>query len=152
MDMEAMKEKINNMMEKAELDAAVYFGKCLVMAAKLETGEILLEAHMAESAEAFDEEQATAGCIQSMWERLWARETMTPDAPVEMTQEQAEIIVAMAENNLNMTAAGKRLGKSAGSVKQQVAKIKEATGLDPQRFFDMCQLLVVANTVLSVEE
>lgn len=151
MDMEAMKEKINNMMEKAELDAAVYFGKCLVMAAKLETGEILLEAHMAESAENFDEEQATAGCIQSMWERLWARETV-PDEAVEMTKEQAQIILAMAENNLIMSAAANRLDMSAGSVKKQVAKIKEATGLDPQRFFDMCQLLVVANTVLSVEE
>lgn len=149
MDMEAMKEKVNNMMEKAELDAAVYFDRCTVMAAKLESGEIMLAASVADDPETFDAERSAAECIQELWERLWARET----APnMEMTKEQAEVIVAMAENNLIMSAAANRLDMSAGSVKKQVAKIKKATGLDPQSFVDMCQLLVIAKAVLNMEE
>lgn len=149
MDMEAMKEKINNMMEKAELDAAVYFGKCLVMAAKLETGEILLEAHMAESAEAFNEETATEECVKSIWERLWARET----APsVEMTKEQAGIIVALAENSLSATEAAKKLGVPRTTLTARIRKIKEKTGMDPLDFVSMCQLLVIAKAVLNMEE
>lgn len=149
MDMEAMKEKVNNMMEKAELDAAVYFDRCTVMAVKLESGEIMLAASVADDPATFDAERSAAECIQELWERLWARET----APtMELTKDQAEIIVAMSETAMNATAAAKKLYRHRSTVGYQIGKIKEATGLDPYKFMDLCQLLVVAKAVLSVEE
>ena len=149
MDMEAMKEKINNMMEKAEFDAAVYFDRCTVLAAKLESGEILLAASVADDPATFDGEKAAAECMMELWDRLFARET----APaVQLTKEQAEIVVAMSETAMNATAAAKKLFKSRSAVSNQIAKIKEATGLDPYKFMDMCQLMVVAQAVLKMEE
>ena len=65
-----------------------------------------------------------------------------------MTEKQAEIVVAMAENDLNMTRAAEAVFHHYRNVVYHVSEITRRTGLDPRKFYDMMQLLPKAEAVL----
>lgn len=61
-----------------------------------------------------------------------------------MTERQKEIIIALAENDMNQLRTSKAIYYSLTSLRYHIRKIKEQTGLDPNRFFDLAKLFAKA--------
>lgn len=68
-----------------------------------------------------------------------------------MTKLQAEIIVALAENQLSPTDASKKLFMHRTTVNYHIRKIHKITGKNPLDFYDMCELLPLARRVVNGE-
>ena len=66
-----------------------------------------------------------------------------------MTRLQAETILALAANGLNITRASKAMYKHRNTVCFHVEQIKQSTGKDPQDFYDMIPLVEEAKRVLN---
>lgn len=69
-----------------------------------------------------------------------------------MTKLQAETVMALAENGLNITRAAQSLYCHRNTVVFHVKKIKESTGKDPQDFYDMIELVQEAKRVLGFDQ
>ena len=69
-----------------------------------------------------------------------------------LTQLDAEIIVAMADSGLNASQVAKRVYMCRNSVHYHIGVIKERTGKDPRNFYDLCELLPMAKAVLEEEQ
>ena len=65
-----------------------------------------------------------------------------------MTEKQAKIIVAMAQNDLNMAKTSRATFYHFQNVRYHVNEIEKKTGLDPRKFYDMLKLLPEAEAVL----
>lgn len=61
-----------------------------------------------------------------------------------MTKEQAKIIIAFAENDMQIKAASKKLFMSDANVSYHLTKIQKQMGWNPRKFFDLCFLVGVA--------
>lgn len=61
-----------------------------------------------------------------------------------MTKYQAKIIMAYANNDMNVKLASKELWMSDGNVGYHLTKIRKQMGFDPRKFFDLCYLVGVA--------
>ena len=57
-----------------------------------------------------------------------------------MTDRQKEIILALAEHDMNQQRAARAIYTSSTTVRFHINKIKECTGLDPMNFFDLAKL------------
>lgn len=68
-----------------------------------------------------------------------------------MTILQAEVIVALAKNNMNTTATAKDLCFHRNSIYHHIGMIRRNTGLNPLNFYDLCELLRKAKVVLEGE-
>lgn len=68
-----------------------------------------------------------------------------------MTQLQAEIIVALADNQFNVSKVAEKLFMHRTSLNYHVRKIRETTGKNPMDFYDMCELLHIARQVINGE-
>lgn len=143
-----IKQKVGQMMDAAEFDAAVAFDQCAVVMAKLENGTIMVESFIGEDPEAFDRDAAVKACMLKIADRLMAAET-EPVFP--LTEEQAKVVVALADNGMKPAEAAKALGCHRNTVHSRIEKIKTATGLDPLSFFGMAKLLLAAKAVLNPE-
>lgn len=64
---------------------------------------------------------------------------------------QADVVVAMAESDLNVSECARKLGKCRDTVESQIFDIIDLTGKDPRKFFDMCELYPMAKAVLEEE-
>jgi len=138
------KEKVNGILEAAEIEAVSFFDRCTVMAARLESGEILLAADVVEPMADFVPEESAERCMMQFFDRLMNREAETGV----LTKDQARLIVALSENNLSGTETAKKLGWGRTKLYATMKKIREKTGKDPLEFFGMCELLVMAREVL----
>jgi DNA-binding PucR family transcriptional regulator len=58
-----------------------------------------------------------------------------------MDEWDAEIIIALADNNMNITKASRVLYVHRNTVEYHIRKVKLSTGLDPTNFYDLCKLL-----------
>lgn len=56
-------------------------------------------------------------------------------------------LAALADADLNVQEAGRRLGVHANTVYGRVARIRDLTGLDGQRFHDLVEMLLAADCV-----
>lgn len=65
-----------------------------------------------------------------------------------MTKREAEVIVSLAETNLNISKAAEKMLSHRNSLQLTVCRIKSETGADPRNFFDLCRLLPAAEMVL----
>ena len=65
-----------------------------------------------------------------------------------MTETQAKVVKAMAENQLNMTRAAKALHYHKTNIYKHVIRVLDETGKDMRDFYDMTQLLREAEVVL----
>lgn len=65
-----------------------------------------------------------------------------------MTREQAEIIVAFANHNMNASATARVLYYHPNTLGYHLDKIKHDTGLNPRRFMDLVELLRMAQEVI----
>lgn len=68
-----------------------------------------------------------------------------------MTIPQAEVIRGMAEYNLNARAASRGTNFGESTVWYYIYKTIDETGLDPRKFYDLCELLPMADAVLKEE-
>lgn len=68
-----------------------------------------------------------------------------------MTVTQAEVITKLAKNNMNTTATAKEMIMHRNSVYHHIMMIQRNTGLNPLNFYDLCELLGQAKTVLEVD-
>lgn len=68
-----------------------------------------------------------------------------------MTNLQAEIIVALADNQLKITEAAKKLFMHRTTVNYHIRKIHRTTGKNPLDFYDMCELILTAQKVINGE-
>lgn len=66
------------------------------------------------------------------------------EGELRMTRQQAKIILAFAENDMQIRATAKRLYMSDGNVTYHLKKIKEQLGWNPRKFYDLCYLVGVA--------
>ena len=65
-----------------------------------------------------------------------------------MTETQAKVVKAMAENQLNMSRAAKALHYHRTAIYKYVIRVLDETGKDMRDFYDMTQLLREAEAVL----
>lgn len=65
-----------------------------------------------------------------------------------MTKLQAEIVIALAENQTNISKTASKLFMHRNSLTYHVRKIKKTTGKNPLDFYDMCELLPIAQRTL----
>lgn len=61
-----------------------------------------------------------------------------------MTRQQAKIILAFAENDMEIKATAKQLYMSDGTVAYYLTRIREQMGWNPRKFYDLCYLVGVA--------
>ena len=61
-----------------------------------------------------------------------------------MTKQQAKIILAFAENDMEIRATAKQLYMSDGTVAYYLTRIREQMGWNPRKFYDLCYLVGVA--------
>lgn len=62
-----------------------------------------------------------------------------------LTQKRCEIILALADSNMNVSDAARRLYMCRGSIVYQIERIMEITGKDPLKFYDLYELTLLAN-------
>lgn len=60
----------------------------------------------------------------------------------------AEVIVALADNDMKINVAANAIYVHSGTVRYRVEKIYKGTGLNPVNFYDLCELLPVAKEIL----
>ena len=60
-----------------------------------------------------------------------------------LTDNEKELIRAMADHDMNVNAAARAMYHHRNSVIYHVEKIKHKTGLDPRRFYDLVSLIVL---------
>lgn len=65
-----------------------------------------------------------------------------------MTESQAKVVKAMAENQLNMSRAAKALLYRKTNIYKHVIRVLDETGKDMRDFYDMTQLLRAAEVLL----
>lgn len=65
-----------------------------------------------------------------------------------MTIMEAQVIRGMAKYDLNASAASRGLYLAQSTVWYYIYRIIEETGLDPRKFYDLCELLPRAEAVL----
>lgn len=69
-----------------------------------------------------------------------------------MTKLEAEIIVALADNDMHIIHASQQLNCHRNTLLRHLTDIKESTGADPRCFRELCFLLPMAEAVLKEEE
>lgn len=65
-----------------------------------------------------------------------------------MNKEDAHIVVAMANHNMNATDVARAIFSHRNKVLYHLDKVKQQTGLDPRRFYDLVELVKMAQEVL----
>lgn len=65
-----------------------------------------------------------------------------------MNKEDAHIIVAMANHSMNVTDVARAIFTHRNTVLYHLNKVKQQTGLDPRRFYDLVELVKMAQEVL----
>lgn len=62
----------------------------------------------------------------------------------EMTSVDFQIILALADNNMNESEAARVLFMHRNNVVYHIGKVKKLTGLDPTVFYDLVKLVQMA--------
>lgn len=65
-----------------------------------------------------------------------------------MNKEDAHIVIAMANHNMNVTDVAHAIFAHRNTVLYHLGKVKQQTGLDPRRFYDLVELVKMAQEVL----
>jgi carbohydrate diacid regulator len=61
-----------------------------------------------------------------------------------LNEEELETLLAYAENDMNVLRTAKEGFLHYNTVKYRLKRIKEKTGLDPHRFYDLMKLVQMA--------
>ena len=60
-----------------------------------------------------------------------------------MDKEDAHIVIAMANHNMNVTDVARAIFAHRNTVLYHLDKVKRQTGLDPRRFYDLVELVKI---------
>lgn len=60
---------------------------------------------------------------------------------MKLNDQDRKIVLAIAENNMNILAASRTLYMHRNTVIFHMEKIKRTTGLDPRKFYDLVELV-----------
>ena len=66
-----------------------------------------------------------------------------------MNKKDAHIVMAMANHNMNVTDVARAIFVHRSTVLYHLDKVKQQTGLDPRRFYDLVELVKMAQEVLT---
>ena len=69
-----------------------------------------------------------------------------------MTPTQAEIIIRLAENGINVAATARSMFMHRNNIDYHVRMIHRNTGKNPLNFYDLYELLSIAEEVLREKE
>ena len=69
-----------------------------------------------------------------------------------MTTQDAEVILALADNGLSVGKAAKSTYCHHNTIRYHIEAIREKTGLDPRDFWDMQELVLMAQRTLTFKE
>jgi len=64
-----------------------------------------------------------------------------------LNERERETILAYAANNMSMKKTAERMFYAIGTIQWHIAKVKEKTGLDPRKFYDLVKLVSELKTV-----
>lgn len=64
-----------------------------------------------------------------------------------MTETNKEVIKALADNNMNVTATGRATYRDTKSIWRHIYRVREKTGLDPLKFWDLIELLKICGVM-----
>lgn len=70
---------------------------------------------------------------------------------VSLTETQARIILALADNGMKVHAAAKALHYGRTTVDYHLLQIRRRTGLNPKNFYDLQTLVKIAQATLEEE-
>lgn len=59
----------------------------------------------------------------------------------DLSQDDQEILLMLADENLNVSAVARRLFRHRNTILWHMGRIKGETGLDPTKFYDLVELL-----------
>ena len=68
-----------------------------------------------------------------------------------MTNMDAEIILALADNNMNVSEASRKIFVHRNTLNYHFKKILKETGLNPCNFYDLSALVPIARNVFESE-
>lgn len=68
-----------------------------------------------------------------------------------MTKQQAEIIVALAGNDMKISITADELYMHRNTITYHLERVKKETGKDPMNFYDLIELVETAKKVLEGE-
>ena len=133
--------------------ARIARNKKAVIATELYTGEVMKFDCMAEAAKELGVcSSAISLCCSGKIRRAHGYEFEYADREkTELKENEAKIILAMAECNLNMAQTARKLYMCRNTIAYDIQSIKGKTGKDPRKFYDMCELLPMAKAVLECE-
>ena len=77
---------------------------------------------------------------------------MTTAIETKLTRTQAEVIVKLANNNMNVRAAAREMFMHYNTVHYHVRMIERNTGKSPLLFYELNELLSAAKEVLKQED
>lgn len=66
----------------------------------------------------------------------------------ELTKNQAEVIVGMAKNNINAAATARDMFMHRNTIDYHIRMIYRNTGKNPLNFYDLMELLPMAQKIL----
>ena len=73
---------------------------------------------------------------------------ITGPAPLQaaggLTETEREVVRTYAENNMSINATASKLFRHWNGVSYILGRVQEKTGLDPRKFFDLYQLVMIA--------
>lgn len=72
----------------------------------------------------------------------------TISADKKLTQTQAEVVVKLAKNSMNAAAAAREMFMHRNTVDYHIRMIYRNIGKNPLDFYDLCELLPIAEEVL----
>ena len=61
-----------------------------------------------------------------------------------LSENRCEIILSLADNKMNVTEVSRQLYMHRSTVAYQIERIKELTGKDPLKFYDLYELTLFA--------
>ena len=73
-EIKVTQERVDHLMETAEWEAVVAYGKCLILTAKLENGFVITESSACVDPENFDMETGAVICRQKIENKIWELE------------------------------------------------------------------------------
>ena len=69
-----------------------------------------------------------------------------------MNKEDAHIVIAMANHNMNVTDVARAIFAHRNTVLYHLDKVKRQSGLDPRRFYDLVELVKMAQVIYALSD
>lgn len=66
-----------------------------------------------------------------------------------LDEQDFELILAYADHNMNLTQTGKVMFMHYNSIRYRFDVVRRKTGLDPQKFYDLVELVKMAKSDLN---